>query len=440
MLVALCRADRPHRLAVRPRADRLHPGAGPGLPHHRHPAAAGRLARAHRRGGAARRPRSSSTRPASRTPCPSPASTARPSPTRPNAGAIFSALAPFEERVKRRATAPTRSWPTCAAARRHPGRLHHHHPAAAGARHRHRRRLQDDGAGPRRRAARRRSKRRRRRSPRPPTRCRAWPACSRCSAPARRASTPTSTASAREKLGVVAGQGVRGAAGLSRLGLRQRLQLSRPHLPGDGAGRRAVPRRAPTTSPSSRRATRAARWCRSARSRSFHDVTGPYRVPRYDLYPGGRGAGRHAARLLLGLRAGGDGEARGRASAGRHSASNGPTSPTSSARPATPTLLIFGASVLFVFLVLAAQYESWSLPLAVVLIVPMCLLAAVTRPAAARHGRQHPGADRLRRAGRAGREERDPDRRVRRARRRTAGASAAAGGGRRRRARGCGRS
>ena len=34
--------------------------------------------------------------------------------------------------------------------------------------------------------------------------------------------------------------------------------------------------------------------------------------------------------------------------------------------------------MLFVFLVLAAQYESWTLPLTVVLIVPMCLLAAVT--------------------------------------------------------------
>jgi multidrug efflux pump len=31
-----------------------------------------------------------------------------------------------------------------------------------------------------------------------------------------------------------------------------------------------------------------------------------------------------------------------------------------------------------VFLVLAAQYESWSLPLAVILIVPMCLLSALT--------------------------------------------------------------
>jgi HAE1 family hydrophobic/amphiphilic exporter-1 len=41
-------------------------------------------------------------------------------------------------------------------------------------------------------------------------------------------------------------------------------------------------------------------------------------------------------------------------------------------------ILVFGASVIFVFLVLAAQYESWALPLSVVLIVPMCLLAAVS--------------------------------------------------------------
>ena len=34
--------------------------------------------------------------------------------------------------------------------------------------------------------------------------------------------------------------------------------------------------------------------------------------------------------------------------------------------------------MLFVFLVLAAQYESWTLPLSVVLILPMCLLASVT--------------------------------------------------------------
>ena len=34
-------------------------------------------------------------------------------------------------------------------------------------------------------------------------------------------------------------------------------------------------------------------------------------------------------------------------------------------------------AVVFVFLVLAAQYESWKLPLAVILVVPMCLLCSV---------------------------------------------------------------
>jgi hydrophobe/amphiphile efflux-1 (HAE1) family protein len=47
-------------------------------------------------------------------------------------------------------------------------------------------------------------------------------------------------------------------------------------------------------------------------------------------------------------------------------------------QPGTSALLVFGAAALFVFLVLAAQYESWKLPLAVVMIVPMCLLAAVS--------------------------------------------------------------
>lgn len=41
-------------------------------------------------------------------------------------------------------------------------------------------------------------------------------------------------------------------------------------------------------------------------------------------------------------------------------------------------VFIFPLCVLFVFLTLAAQYESWSLPLAIILIVPMCLLCALT--------------------------------------------------------------
>jgi multidrug efflux pump subunit AcrB len=39
---------------------------------------------------------------------------------------------------------------------------------------------------------------------------------------------------------------------------------------------------------------------------------------------------------------------------------------------------IFPLCVLFVFLVLAALYESWALPVSIILIVPMCLLAAIT--------------------------------------------------------------
>ena len=40
-------------------------------------------------------------------------------------------------------------------------------------------------------------------------------------------------------------------------------------------------------------------------------------------------------------------------------------------------MVVFALAVVFVFLVLAAQYESWSLPLAVILVVPMCLLCSV---------------------------------------------------------------
>ncbi len=42
------------------------------------------------------------------------------------------------------------------------------------------------------------------------------------------------------------------------------------------------------------------------------------------------------------------------------------------------SLFIFPLCVLFVFLILSSLYESWSLPLAIILIVPMCLLSAIT--------------------------------------------------------------
>ena len=76
-------------------------------------------------------------------------------------------------------------------------------------------------------------------------------------------------------------------------------------------------------------------------------------------------------------------------------------------------MLVFLLAVVLVFLVLAAQYESWSLPLAVILVVPMCLLCSIAGGAVRAAGRQHFHAGRLRRARRPGVQERDSDRRVR---------------------------
>ncbi len=111
---------------------------------------------------------------------------------------------------------------------------------------------------------------------------------------------------------------------------------------------------------------------------SFQDRTGPYRVSRYNLYPAaeiqgstapGASSGQSLAameRLAGELLPDGFGFEWTELAYQERQASSG------------SALVIFGAAVLFVFLVLAAQYESWSLPLSVVLIVPMCLLAAVT--------------------------------------------------------------
>jgi len=110
---------------------------------------------------------------------------------------------------------------------------------------------------------------------------------------------------------------------------------------------------------------------------NFRDITGPYRVPRYNLYPAAEVQGN----ALPGFSTGYALAAMERLAAERL--------PDGFAYEWTElayqeklvgdtALLVFGAAVVFVFLVLAAQYESWSLPFAVILIVPLCLLAAVT--------------------------------------------------------------
>ena len=42
-------------------------------------------------------------------------------------------------------------------------------------------------------------------------------------------------------------------------------------------------------------------------------------------------------------------------------------------------IIVFAFSIVMVFLVLAAQFESWAMPLAVILSVPLCMLSALYR-------------------------------------------------------------
>ena len=53
------------------------------------------------------------------------------------------------------------------------------------------------------------------------------------------------------------------------------------------------------------------------------------------------------------------------------------------AREGVPPSVIFGLSLLFVFLILAALYESWSLPFSVLLSTPVAIFGAFCRSVAA---------------------------------------------------------
>jgi multidrug efflux pump len=109
----------------------------------------------------------------------------------------------------------------------------------------------------------------------------------------------------------------------------------------------------------------------------LRDETAPYRVPRYDLFPAAEVMGVAASGVATGT-------ALRRMEELAHQVLPSGIGfewtelAFQQQQRGTPTLLVFGAAALLVFLVLAAKYESWKLPLAVVLIVPMCLLASVT--------------------------------------------------------------
>jgi HAE1 family hydrophobic/amphiphilic exporter-1 len=110
---------------------------------------------------------------------------------------------------------------------------------------------------------------------------------------------------------------------------------------------------------------------------TFQNVTGPYRVPRYNLFPAAEVQGSTLPGFSTGQAI---------AAMERIAAANLPsgfgyewTEIALQEKVAGNTATVaFTLAVVFVFLLLAAQYESVLLPLAVILIVPMCLFAAIS--------------------------------------------------------------
>ncbi len=109
---------------------------------------------------------------------------------------------------------------------------------------------------------------------------------------------------------------------------------------------------------------------------TVRDIAGPYRVPRYNLYPaaeldGGAAPGYSQSQAIeimekLANQILPDGFSY-----------EWTTLAFQQRRVGNTATFAFVLAVVFVFLVLAAQFESLTLPLAVILIVPMCLVASI---------------------------------------------------------------
>ncbi len=109
---------------------------------------------------------------------------------------------------------------------------------------------------------------------------------------------------------------------------------------------------------------------------TVRDTAGPYRLPRYNLYPaaeldGGAAPGYSQGQAMeimekLASQTLPDGFSY-----------EWTTLAFQQHRAGNTAMFAFVLAVVFVFLVLAAQFESLTLPLAVILIVPMCLVASI---------------------------------------------------------------
>ncbi len=109
---------------------------------------------------------------------------------------------------------------------------------------------------------------------------------------------------------------------------------------------------------------------------TFRDKTGPYRVVRYNMFPaveldGNTAPGFSSGQSLVTME-----------KLATESLPGGYTTEWTDIAfqqqlAGNTAAIVFALAVVFVFLVLAAQYESLVLPLSIIMIVPMCLLAAM---------------------------------------------------------------
>ncbi len=107
-----------------------------------------------------------------------------------------------------------------------------------------------------------------------------------------------------------------------------------------------------------------------------HDISGPVAVMRYNLYSASAVTGNISPQISSG-----QGIALMQELADKELLSSMAYEWTELSllqlQVGNTAIYIFVLAVVFVFLVLAAQYESWALPLAVILVVPMCLLCSI---------------------------------------------------------------
>ena len=109
---------------------------------------------------------------------------------------------------------------------------------------------------------------------------------------------------------------------------------------------------------------------------SIRDVVGPVMITRYNTYPAAPINGNLALNTSSG-QAVGTLNALSEEELGNNMLTEWTELTLLQVQAGNTAMYIFAGSVLLVFAVLAALYESWSLPLAVILVVPMCLLSSI---------------------------------------------------------------